>query len=51
MMQQDIRHFDPMPYARLRTYNNGVGKQMRAQPVPTREDGVHPCAPTGDGRW
>ena len=50
-MQQDILHFDPMPYARLRTYNDGTGKQMRAQPVRRGENGALACAPAGDGRW
>ena len=50
-MLQDNRSFDPMPYARLRTYNDGTGKEMRAQPVPTGEDGALVCAPMGKNRW
>ncbi len=50
-MQQNIRHFDPMPYARLRTYNDGTGKDMHAQPVRTGEGGALLCASAGNGRW
>ena len=47
----NLRTFDPMPYARLRTYNDGTGREMAAIPVRTDTEGAWLCAPLGMGKW
>ena len=50
-MQSDVCTFDPMPYARLRIYNDATGKDMSAVPVQLDKDGALMCAPRGEDRW
>ncbi|MEA4998537.1 MAG: hypothetical protein VB087_04020 [Candidatus Limiplasma sp.] len=50
-MKNDVKHFDPMPYARLRTYGEGTGKAMQANAVARDAAGALLCAPAGINRW
>lgn len=50
-MKHDVRNFNPMPYARLRSYNDGTGKDMTATSIRKDADGAMLCAPLGQKRW
>jgi len=50
-MTSVCNHFDPIPYARFRTYNEDTGRQMKAVPVVRDSQGVWQCAALAEAKW
>lgn len=50
-MNDTIRTFDPMCYARMRTYNDLTGRDMAAAPVKRDAQGAMRCEKTDKGHW
>ena len=50
-MKSKLLAFDPVRFARIRTYNDKTGRDMKTESIPRDEHGAYVCAPHREGEW